>query len=45
MRIKHNAGSKTERDKLAQTLAQAIKEGKENIVTDANINLPPNIIQ
>lgn len=48
MKIKHNAGSKTEREKLAKSIVWAVNKGGcmadlQNIQT--NINLPPGSIE
>ena len=42
MKIKHNAGSKTERDKTAKQLVYALQNG---LVVPASINLPPGTIE
>ena len=46
MKLKHNAGSKTEREKLAKTLALSYQNGQEGPTTERlEINLPPGIIE
>lgn len=50
MKLKHNAGSKTEREKLAKQLAWAIQNGlvQEDhlrLIQGLNINLPPGSIE
>ena len=44
MKLKHNAGSKTEREKVAKTLVWAYQTGGDanNL---PNINLPPGMIE
>lgn len=42
MKIKHNAGSKTEREKTAKQLVYAIQNGLD---VPASINLPPGTIE
>ena len=44
MKIKHNAGSKTEREKAARQIIQATKEG-QTVKCHMNINLPPGLIE
>ena len=47
MKLKHNAGSKTEREKLAKTLALSYQNGGSDAPTleKLEINLPPGIIE
>jgi hypothetical protein len=48
MKLKHNAGSKTEREKLAKTLALSYQNGGADAVPpieQLEINLPPGIIE
>jgi hypothetical protein len=50
MKIKHNAGSKTEREKLAKSIVWAVNKGGsaedlQNAHGSAAINLPPGIIE
>jgi hypothetical protein len=44
MKLKHNAGSKTEREKLAKSLVWAYQNGGQ-IQDLPNINLPPGTIE
>jgi hypothetical protein len=44
LRIKHNAGSKTEREKAAKQLVWALKSGQE-CALPREINLPPGTIE
>jgi hypothetical protein len=44
MKLKHNAGSKTEREKLAKSLVWAYSNGND-LNKQANINLPPGTIE
>lgn len=57
MKLKHNAGSKTDREKLAKSLVWALQSGSGNLgapggITESishnnlnAINLPPGIIE
>lgn len=46
MKLKHNAGSKTEREKLAKSLVWAISTGSDlQSAVPSNINLPPGTIE
>ena len=46
MKLKHNAGSKTEREKLAKSLVWALQTGADiEPVAKTNINLPPGTIE
>jgi hypothetical protein len=51
MKLKHNAGSKTDREKLAKTLALSYQTGGNNgsnaipTIEKLEINLPPGIIE
>lgn len=44
MKIKHNAGSKTEREKVAKQIAWQLQKGGEIKDLATDINLPPGII-
>jgi hypothetical protein len=44
MKIKHNAGSKTEREKVAKQMAYAISKGSQ-VLIPTKIALPPGIIE
>jgi hypothetical protein len=46
MKLKHNAGSKTEREKLAKSMVWAIQTGSDiQGVAPQSINLPPGTIE
>ena len=46
LRLKHNAGSKTEREKAAKQLVWALKSGQDFPVQQLQkINLPPGTIE
>lgn len=46
MKLKHNAGSKTEREKLAKSLVWALQTGSDlQGAAPVNINLPPGTIE
>lgn len=45
LRLKHNAGSKTEREKVAKQVIWALKSGQEFPLIDHRINLPPGTIE
>jgi hypothetical protein len=49
MKLKHNAGSKTEREKVAKQLAWALQNGIQEdqlqTLESLNINLPPGSIE
>lgn len=44
MKLKHNAGSKTEREKLAKSLVWAYQTGNE-VPSVPPINLPPGTLE
>lgn len=44
MKIKHNAGSKTEREKVAKQMAYAISKGSQ-VTLPTKIALPPGIVE
>ena len=46
IKIKHNGGSKTDREKLARTLVQAYASGTitDEIIDSVDLNLPPGVI-
>lgn len=45
MKLKHNAGSKTDREKLAKTLVSAYHTGAQTPIIMPNINLPPGVVE
>ena len=45
MKLKHNAGSKTEREKVAKQFVWALQSGQESQGQVPRINLPPGIIE
>ena len=46
IKIKHNGGSKTDREKLARTLVQAYATNaiSDEIIDSVDLNLPPGVI-
>ena len=46
IKIKHNGGSKTDREKLARTLVQAYASNSisDEIIDSVDLNLPPGVI-
>ena len=46
IKIKHNGGSKTDREKLARTLVEAYANNKitDELIDSVNLNLPPGVI-
>lgn len=44
MKIKHNAGSKTDREKLAKQILQGSLDGQSLKEKKLSINLPPDIL-
>ena len=46
IKIKHNGGSKTDREKLAKTLVKAFAKGEltNEIIDSVDLNLPPGVI-